>query len=112
MKITPTIRYKYMVERGGVYYKGMDPMRKYGDVPQFSGNRSDGKKFDTIAAAREISRDIGGSEIVRVDMLNGDVVDVRELMKAGAGRDSPRLPESPIPERRRYNQWKRYNTLT
>lgn len=87
MKITPNIRYKYMVERGGVYFRGYDQLQKNKEVPLFTGNRSDGKKFGSLAEAGEVGRKIGDSCIVRVDMLNGDVVDVRELMKAGASRD-------------------------
>lgn len=84
MKITPKIRFKYMIECSGLYYAGVDLMRK---VPEgapaflrFTRNRSDGKKFDSINAAREVSGKIGGSRIVRVDLLNGDVEDVRKLM--------------------------------
>lgn len=87
MTISPKIRYKYMVERGGVYFRCYDQMQKYKEVPLFTGDRSDGKKFDSFAEAGEVGRKIGGSCIVRVDMLNGDVVDARELMKAGVIRE-------------------------
>ena len=48
---------------------------------RFTRNRSDGKKFDTIAAARKVGGKIGGSRIVRMDLLTGDVVDIAEEMK-------------------------------
>ena len=87
MKITPKLRYKYMVERSGLYFRCMDPMRKEQEIPVFCRHRSDGKKFESIAAAREISGKIGGSEIVRVDLLNGDVESIRELMKISSIRN-------------------------
>ena len=83
MKITHKIRYKYMVECSGLYFQCVDQMRTTegeGPMWKFSRNKSDGKKFDSINAAREISGEIGGSRIVRVDLLNGDVEDVRKLM--------------------------------
>jgi len=86
MTITPKIRFKYMVECNGLYFQCVDRMKQPVDSAiedkawKFSRNKSDGKKFDSINAAREISGEIGGSRIVRVDLLNGDVEDVRKLM--------------------------------
>ena len=94
MNITAKMKYKYMVEIHGLYYQGaynmpelMDEMEDGKDVMRFSRNKSDGKKFDTISAAAAIGGLIGGSRIVRYNMLNGDVEDVRELMKASVQRE-------------------------
>lgn len=91
MKITPKLRYRYMVQCSGLYYQGLDRMQSDPEngktILKFSRNRSDGKKFDSINAAREVSGKIGGSRIVRVDLLNGDVDDVLELMKEGIVRE-------------------------
>ena len=91
MNITAKMKYKYMVEIHGLYYQGVDRMTQLLDggpeQMKFSRNKSVGKKFDTISAAGAIGGLIGGSRIVRYNMLNGDVEDVRELMKASVQRE-------------------------
>ena len=91
MNITAKMKYKYMVECSGLYYQGADRMTQLLDGGpermKFSRNKRDGKKFDTISAAAAICGLIGGSRIVRYNMLNGDVEDVRELMKASVQRE-------------------------
>ena len=88
MKITPKIRYRYMVECSGLYYQGGRE-----NEARLSRNRSDGKKFNSIEEARRTRKKISGSRIVRFDMLTGDVVDVKDLIQGGVERNWTRKEE-------------------
>lgn len=76
MTITPKIRYRYMVKCWRLYFQWENE-----NETRLTANKSDAKKFDSIAEAGEVRDKLIGSRIVRYDMLTGNTEDILELMK-------------------------------
>lgn len=88
MNITPKMRYAYLVACAEGYYQADNIYQQPGEPRSFrtSKYKTDGKQFESILEAREISGEIGGSRILRYDRLTMQTEDVRELMRRGPER--------------------------
>lgn len=88
MNITPKMRYAYLVACAEGYYQADNIYQQPGEPRSFRTSRykTDGKQFESILEAREISGEIGGSRILRYDRLTMQTEDVRELMRRGPER--------------------------
>ena len=89
MNITLKDRFAYIVENSGLYFVAINIYREEGQKPSYrmSQYKGDGKKFDSIGDAAEVSRLIGGSRIVRYDKLTMQTVTVRDVMRQGVERE-------------------------
>ena len=86
MRITPKIRYAYIVGNSGQYLQARTVEFGQRTVWLMTIYKSDAKKFNSIQAAREYSGKMGGSRILRYDRLYGRIEDVEEMIKRGPER--------------------------
>lgn len=86
MMITPKMRYAYLIMKDGCFYQGRIENDQGEKWYRFSRSKSDGKRFESIQDARELSGKIGGSRIMRYNKLTGALVDVEELIKCPPAR--------------------------